>query len=93
MMTDDMVRLHDEIHAMRKGRGTLINDLKKENKSREKAVKHLCSHFGHVRAKMAKHAKQVRVTFVDNLKRSVSALRKDMADDLAGARKAWAGKS
>jgi hypothetical protein len=42
---------------------------------------------------MAKHAKQVRVTFVDNLKRSVSALRKDMADDLAGARKAWAGKS
>ena len=92
-MTDDMVRLHDEIHAMRKGRGTLMNDLKKENKSREKAVKHLCSHFGHVRAKMAKHTKQARLTFLNNLKSSVGALRKDMADDLTGARKAWAGRN
>jgi uncharacterized protein YceH (UPF0502 family) len=93
MITDDMVRLHDEILAMRKGRGTLINSLQKETKSREKAVKHLCSHFGHVRAKMAKHTKQVRLTFLNNLKSSVGALRQEMADDLAGARKAWASKS
>jgi 16S rRNA G1207 methylase RsmC len=93
MMTDDMVRLHDEILAMRKGRGTLMNDLQKETKSREKAVAHLCSHFGHLRAKMAKHAKQTRLTFLDNLKRSVGALRKETTDDLAGARKAWAGKN
>jgi hypothetical protein len=92
MMTDDMVRLHDEILIMRKDRGTLMNGLQKEAKSRKKAVAHLCSHFGHVRAKMAKHAKQARITFIDNLERTVSALRKDMTDDLAGARKAWAGK-
>jgi hypothetical protein len=42
---------------------------------------------------MAKQTKHVRLTFLDNLKRSVGALRKDMTDDLAGARKAWAGKN
>jgi predicted phage tail protein len=93
MMTDDTVRLRDEILAMRKGRGTLMNDLQKETKSRKRAVTQLCSHFGHVRAKMAKQTKHVRLTFLDNLKRSVGALRKDMTDDLAGARKAWAGKN
>ena len=92
-MTDDTVRLRDEIVAMRNVRGTLMNDLQKEAKSREKAVKHLCSHFGHVRAKMAKQTKHERLTFLNNLKRSVGALRKDMTDDLAGARKAWAGKN
>jgi hypothetical protein len=93
MMTDDMTRLHDEILGMRKDRGTMMSDLQKETKSRKKAVAHLCSHFGHLRAKMAKQAKQVMVAFLNNLKRSVSALRKDMTDDLAGARKAWAGKN
>ena len=93
MITDDMVRLHDEILAMRKGRGTLMNNLQKKTKSREKAVKHLCSHLGQVRAKMAKHTKQVRLTLLNSLKSSVGALRQEMADDLAGARKAWAGKS
>jgi hypothetical protein len=93
MMTEDMGRMREEIVALRKVRGTLMNDLQKETKSREKAVKHLCSHFGHVRSKMAKQTKHERLTFLDNLKRSVVALRKDVTDDLAGARKAWAGKN
>jgi hypothetical protein len=93
MMTDDMVRLHDEILTLRKERGALINGLEKEAKARKKAVAHLCAHFGHVRAKMAKQARQVRAVFLNNLTRTVNALRKDMTDDLAGARKAWAGKS
>jgi hypothetical protein len=42
---------------------------------------------------MAKHTKQVRLTLLNSLKSSVGALRQEMADDLAGARKAWAGKS
>jgi hypothetical protein len=70
-----------------------MNSLQKEAKLRTKAVTHLCAHFGHVRAKMAKHTKQARVAFLNNLKSSVGALRKDMADDLTGARKAWAGRN
>ncbi len=93
MLTEDTVRLRDEIVAMRDARGSLMNDLQKDTKSRKKAVTQLCSHFGHARAKMAKQAKHARLTFLDDLKRSVGALRKDMTDDLAGARKAWAGKN
>ncbi len=93
MLTEDTVRLRDEIVAMRNDRGSLMNDLQKETKSRKKAMTQLCSHFGHARAKMAKQTKHARLAFLDNLKRSVGTLRRDMSDDLAGARKAWAGKS
>jgi len=93
MLTGDTIRLRDEIVAMRNARSGLMNDLQKEAKSRKKAMTQLCSHFGHARAKMAKQTKHARLTFLDNLKRSVGTLRKDMSDDLAGARKAWAGKS
>jgi hypothetical protein len=93
MLTEDTIRLRDEIVALRDARGGLLKDLQKETKSRKKAVTQLCSHFGHVRAKTAKQSKHARLTFLDDLKRSVGALRKDVADDLAGARKAWAGKN
>jgi hypothetical protein len=42
---------------------------------------------------MAKRTKNERLAFLNNLKRSVGAERRDMRDDLAGARRAWAGKS
>jgi hypothetical protein len=93
MLTNDMKRLCREIVTLRGMRASAMTELQQETKSREMAVKHLCSHFGHVRTKMAKQAKQVRMAFLDNLKTSVDALRKNMTDDLAGARKAWAGKT
>jgi hypothetical protein len=92
MMTEDMVRLREEIMAMRNVRGILRDDLQKETKSREKIVSQLCSHFGHVRTKMAKQAKHERLAFINSLKRTVVVLRKETTDDLAGARRAWAGK-
>ena len=93
MLTDDTIRLRNEIIAMRNVRGNLMNDLQKETKSREKTISQLCSHFTHVRAKMAKQTKHERLTFLNSLKRSVGVLRKDVTDDLAGARRAWAGKN
>jgi hypothetical protein len=53
----------------------------------------LCAHFGRVRATMAKRTKNERLTFLNNLKRSVGAEQRDLRNDLAGARRAWAGKS
>jgi IS5 family transposase len=93
MLTDDMGRLRDEIIAMRKVRDGLLSDLQKVTKSRKKVVTQLCSHFGHIRARMAKQTKHERLAFFDNLKHTVVILRKETADDLAGARNAWAGKS
>jgi hypothetical protein len=87
-----MGRLRGEVIAMRKVRGILLSDLQKVTKSRKKVVAQMCSHFGHIRSRMAKQTKHERLAFLDRLKNTVVLLRKETADDLAGARNAWAGK-
>ena len=93
MLTDDMTRLCDEIVAMRKMRGSMMNELQHGAKGLKHTITKLCAHFGRARTTMAKRTKNERVAFLNNLKRSVSAQRRDMRNDLAGARSAWAGKS
>ena len=93
MLTDDMTRLSREIHTLRKMRGGLMHELQHEAKGLKQTVAKMCIHFGRARAAMAKRTKHERVTFLNNLKRSVGAQREEMQDDLAGARKAWAGRN
>jgi hypothetical protein len=82
MLTDDMTRLSREIHTLRKMRGGLMHELQHEAKGLKLTVAKMCIHFGRARAAMAKRTK-----------RSVGAQREEMQDDLAGARKAWAGRN
>ena len=93
MLTEDMTRLCDEIVAMRKMRGSMMNELQHGAKGLKHSVTKLCAHFGRVRATMAKRSKNERLAFLNNLKRTVGAQRRDIRNDLAGARRAWAGKS
>jgi hypothetical protein len=93
MLTDDMTRLCGEILAMRGTRHGLMNELQRDGKGRKRAVVELCAHFGRARTTMAKRTKNERVAFLNDLKRSVGAQRRDMRNDLAGARRVWAGKS
>ena len=93
MLTDDMTRLCGEILAMRRMRGSLVNELQSDTKERKQAVVELCAHLGRARTTMAKRTKDERVAFLDGLKRSVGAQRQDTRNDLAGARRAWAGNS
>jgi hypothetical protein len=93
MLTDDMTRLRNEILALRKMRGSMMSELQHGAKGLKHSVTKLCAHFGRARATMAKRTKNERTAFLNNLKRSVGAERRDMRDDLAGARRAWAGKS
>ena len=93
MLTDDMTRLCGEIVAMRKARGSSMNELQHETKARKRAVVKLCAHFGRARATMAKRSKNERMAFLNNLKRYVGAQQRDLRDDLAGARRAWSGKT
>ena len=93
MLTEDMTRLCDEIVGMRKMRGAMMSDLQHGAKGLKHSVTKLCAHFGRVRATMAKRTKNERLAFLNNLKRTVGAERREMRNDLAGARRAWAGKS
>jgi hypothetical protein len=88
-----MTRLCDEIVAMRKMRGNMMTELQHGAKGLKHSVTKLCAHFGRVRATMAKRSKNERLTFLNNLKRTVGSQRRDIRNDLAGARRAWAGKS
>jgi len=93
MLKDDTTRLCGEIRAMRRIRASLMEELQRGASELKQTVTELCSHFGHARTAMAKRTKHERVAFMNNLKRSVSAQRRDLRKDLAGARKAWAGLS
>jgi len=93
MLTDDMTRLRNEILAMRKMRGSLMSELQHGAKELKRTVTKLCTHFGHARTTMAKRTKNERMAFLNDLKHSVGGQRRDMRNDLAGARRAWAGKS
>jgi hypothetical protein len=93
MLTEDMTRLCDEIVAMRKMRGNMMSDLQHGAKGLKHTVTKLCAHFGRVRSTMAKRTKHERLAFLNNLKSTVGAQRREMRNDLAGARRAWAGKS
>ncbi len=93
MMTDDMSRLCGEIVAMRKGRGVFMNGLVRDHEDRKHSVVQFCAHTHSARTEMAKRTKTERLTFLHNLKRAVTAQRREMRRDLAGARRAWAGGS
>jgi hypothetical protein len=91
MLTDDMTRLCGEIVSMRRMRGSLMGQLHNEAADRKQAVAEMCSHLGEARLAMAQRTKNERVTFMNNLRRTVGAQCREMRNDLAGARRAWAG--
>jgi len=93
MSTDDMTRLCGEILAMRRMRGSLVSELQHDAKERKQAVAELCTHIGSARVAMAKRTRNERVAFLNSLRRSVGAHRRDVRNDLAGVRRVWAGKS
>jgi hypothetical protein len=92
MLTEDMTRLCGEINAMRSMRGSMMTGLQHDAKELKQTVSELCAHFGRSRTTMAKRTKNERGAFLNNLKRSVGGHLRDTRNDLAGARRAWAGK-
>jgi len=93
MLTEDMKDLCEKILELRKERGDLMNHLAQETQDRSEAVAGLCKQFAHRRVTKARRAKHERLTFLHHLKRTVSAERRAVQSDLAGVRKAWAGRA
>jgi hypothetical protein len=93
MLTDDMTRLCREIVALRGMRASAMNDLQNETEDRKQAVTEFCSQTHADRKAMASRTKKERMTFLRGMRRSVNAQRREMRNDLAGARAAWAGET
>ena len=93
MLTDDMTRLCREIVDLRGMRASAMNDLQNETEDRKQAVAEFCSQVHADRKAMANRTKKERMTFLKGMRRSVNAQRREMRNDLAGARAAWAGET
>lgn len=92
MLTEDITRLCGDIVSMRAMRGALMSQLQRETDGRRREVSNLVVQMGNTRAEMAKRTGNERMAFLNQLKRTVGAQQRELRNDLAGARRAWAGK-
>ncbi len=92
MLTNDMTRLCREIVTLRGMRASAMTELQQDAKERKQTVEDFCSQIHEDRVAMAGRTKKERMTFLKGVRRLVNAQRREMTNDLAGARKAWAGK-
>ena len=91
-LLEDMTRLAGEIEALRGSRRAFRKELSDGNRERQINVFEMCTDFADTQARMAGRAKAERLATLKNLKRTISGQRRDMRVDIAGARRAWAGR-
>jgi len=84
-LVEDMTRLVGEIQALRGSRRAFRKELTMD-------VFEMCADFADTHARMAKGAKEERLAFVENLKRTVGEQLQEIRAYIAGARRAWAGR-
>lgn len=90
-LTDDMTRLVGEIHASRDDRGRLLRDLKHATVDMKRTVAGMQAGFRSHRVDMVRSQQRMLRGFVSGLRATVGGVRKECADDIAGAYKVWAG--
>jgi flagellar biosynthesis chaperone FliJ len=87
-----VAQLCGEIVSSRNQRHALNQSLAQETLHRKASVSDMCSDFADLRHGMARATLNERQAFLANLRNAVQTQRSDMQTDLAGVRKAWAGK-
>lgn len=91
-LLEDMTRLTGEIQTLRGSRRALRKDLADGNRDRQMDVFEMCADFASTHARSAKRAQEGRLAFLKNLKRTVGGQQWETRADIAGARRAWAGR-
>jgi hypothetical protein len=91
-LLEEMTRLAGEVQALRGSRRAFRKELADGNRERQMDVFEMCADFADTQARMAGRTKAERLAFLKNLKRTVSGQQRDMRVDIAGARRAWAGR-
>ena len=90
-ITRDMARLHDEIVAMKEQRNDLLANVKQASDDRKEAVLEMAEGFRSARMEMKAQMAASHKRFLGNLHHEVSSLCTGVANDLAGARRAFQG--
>ena len=92
-ITEDFMRLVDEIQGGRRDREQMIQDLGRNAAERKREVKGMQAGFHAAHAEMSRRQKKALRDFATGNENKVSGLLKGFAGDLAGARRAWGGTS
>lgn len=92
-LLEDMTRLSGEIRALSASRQALRDELVEGNRDRQKDVAEMCGDFLGTQNRTAERMRAGRLAFLKKLKQTVSGQQRDMRADLAGARRAWAGRA
>ena len=92
-LTDDMTRLRGEVDALRDARGALMRELASGAKNLASTVSAMQADFSAAHAAMAQKTGKARASYLARLRKQVGRMRKETAADLAGASRAWRGKS
>ena len=69
-----------------------VKQLRRDTEGRRTAVSDLCAHFNRSRMELAKQNAAERRANLNELRRSVQRQCLDVRNDLAGARRGWAGR-
>ena len=88
-LTDDMTRLRGEIDALRGSREALIQDLARDTKGMKSSVAAMLGDFSKEHADMTRRSRKSRMAFVSGVRKKVFKMKREMQNDLNGARKAW----
>ena len=91
-LTNDMTRLRGEVDALRSAREMLMQELTRGANDMAAAVMAMRADFASAHMAMAKKTSGERASYVAKIKKQVGRMRKETADDLAGAHRAWSGK-
>ena len=92
MLTEDMTRLSSEIGGLRQKRTSMIQELVDGNRQRHEAISEFRSNVSWNTKAVANALRDKRVTGLNHLRQEVFSARQAVKDDLAGVRKAWAGR-
>ena len=88
-VADGLIRLHDEILALRAGRCGLLEDLERETRNRRAEVSKTLAQFSKDFAAVARGTKADRQFILANIKRAVTGLRAEVRDDLGRVQQAF----
>ena len=92
-LTDDMTRLRGEVDALRGDRGALMQDLARGSRDLAATVSAMMVDFAAAHAAMARKTGRERTSYIAKINKQVGRMRRENASDLAGAARAWSGKS
>ncbi len=92
-LTDGMIRLLEEISALRHSRAVLTYDLALGRIKLGHTVAEMIAGFQRDREEMGEKTKVEVAECVSGVKEAVAGLRAEFASDINGARQAWSGST